>query len=451
MICISDFESQNITAFRLIKEVNAHSVCYFDVNIGDTDHSHYIDMVDKSISIDNGRDYLFFGFIRSVTAEIRHHEKILHICAYSHSAKMDCEGRKCLYQDPNKKLSDILKYVKNETGIQISSKSDTSIQAPIIQPGETDFKFLIRMAAYMQQQLIVSDSESPDKIVFYIGDSLADNTVCIEDLPDKLLIQSIIPEHTKSKQTIAQFILHDQYVEVGKRINLKHEEFTGYISKCEIVLERNAIQYKYTAYELGQMPAPPTLIMSPYIEMEAIVEDSQNPDGRCCIKAKVTGEYTDAMPDNTMWVPYQTPYLSEQAGVVLLPNKDDHVTLVYNENKLTAHAYCVDYSIDTDLRDKQNHYISSIFGKQLVFRENSIEIHSDKSTIVIGDDDITLSVGETSISISEKAMSLTIKGSQIQIDRDIAFKTDSFSIEGSDATIKTSGDVKIRGSKIYLK
>ena len=451
MICISGFESQNITAFRLIKEVNAHSVCSFDVNIGDTDHSHFIEMVDKSISIDNGRDYLFFGFIRSVTAEIRHHEKILHICAYSHSAKIDCEKRKCLYQDPNKKLSDILKYVKSETGIQISSKSDTSIQEPIIQPGETDFRFLIRMAAYTQQQLIVSDSESPDKIVFYIGDSLADNIVCIENLPDKLFIQSIVPEHATSKQNIAQFVLHDQYIEVGKRINLKQEEFTGYISKCEIILERNAIQYIYTAYDLGQMPAPPSLVMPSYIEMKAIVEDSQNPDGRCCIKAKVTGEYTDAMPDNTMWIPYQTPYLSEQASVVFLPNKDDHVTLIFNENKLSAQAYCVDYSIDTDLREKHNHYISSIFGKQLVFRENSIEIHADKSMIVISDDDITLSVGETSISISEKAMNLTIKGTQIQIDRDVALKTDSLNIHGSDANVKTSGDVKISGSKIYLK
>ena len=66
--------------------------------------------------------------------------------------------------------------------------------------------------------------------------------------------------------------------------------------------------------------------------MEAIVEDSQNPDGKCCIKAKATGHFVDALPDNTMWIPYRTPYLSDQAGAVLLPNKNDHVALIYSEN-----------------------------------------------------------------------------------------------------------------------
>ena len=86
-----------------------------------------------------------------------------------------------------------------------------------------------------------------------------------------------------------------------------------------------------------------------------------------------------------------------------------------------------------------------------MFREDSIEIHADKSTVMVSDDSISLSVGDTSIKVSENAINLTINGTQITIDRDIAIKTSSFSIQGSDATIKTSGDVKIRGSKIFLK
>ena len=451
MICISEFENQSVSAFKLVKEVNAHSVCTFEVNIGNTDHSRYINLVESSISINNGRDYLFFGFIQSVTAEVRHSETILHVCAISHSAKIDREKRNRLYQDPNKKLSDILKYVKSETGIQISCKGDSAIQEPIIQSNETDFLFLVRIASYTQQQLIICDSETPDKIILTVGETLAESIANIESTPDKLFIQSIIPENATSKQTIAQFVLHDQYIEVGRQINLKQAGLTGYISKCEIVLERNAIQYQYTAYDLGQMPAPVPLPTPHYIEMEAIVEDSQNPDGKCCIKAKATGHFVDALPDNTMWIPYRTPYLSDQAGAVLLPNKNDHVTLIYSENRLTAQAYCSDYSIDKNLREKQNHYISSIFGKQLVFREDSIEIHADKSTVMVSDDNISLSVGDTSIKVSENAINLTINGTQITIDRDIAIKTSSFSIQGSDAAIKTSGDVKIRGSKIFLK
>ncbi|WP_028515161.1 hypothetical protein [Ruminococcus flavefaciens] len=451
MICISEFEDQNIISFRLVKEVNAHSICTFDVIIGNTDHSRFIDLVDKSISINNGRDYLFFGFIRSITAEIMHSKTILHVCASSHSARIDNEPKNRVYQDPNKKLSDILKYVKNEAHIQISCKDDSVLLEPIVQSNETDFNFLLRMAAYTKQQLIINDSESPDTIILKITDSYDNNTASIDCIPDKLSIQNIIPEHTTSKQTIAEFVLHDQYFEIGKRINLKQACLTGYISKCEIILERNVIQYKYTSYELGQMPSSPELKVLPYIEMEAVVEDSQNPDGKCFIKAKVTGDYIDAMPDNLMWMPYQVPYLSDQAGAVFLPNTNDHVTLIFSENKLTAKACCDEYTLNNDFREKQNHYISSIFGKQLVFHENSIEIHADKSRIVISDDDISLLVGENSINISESAINLKIKGTQIQIDRDFALQTDSFSIQGSDATIKTSGDVKIRGSKIFLK
>ncbi|WP_037287202.1 hypothetical protein, partial [Ruminococcus albus] len=122
-----------------------------------------------------------------------------------------------------------------------------------------------------------------------------------------------------------------------------------------------------------------------------------------------------------------------------------------NENKLTAKSFCDEYTINNELREKQNHYISSIFGKQIVFREKSIEIHAEKSSVIISDGDISMSVGDTSINISEKSVNLTINGTQIQIDRDTAIKTGSFSIQGNDAAIKTSGDIKMRGSKIYLK
>lgn len=451
MICVSEFENQSIIAFSLVKEVNSHSICTFDVNIGNTDHSRFIDLVDKSISVNNGRDYLFFGFIRSITAEIIYSKTILHVCASSHSARIDNELRNRVYQDPNKKLSDVLRCVKNETSIQISCKDDPALQEPILQSNETDFNFLLRMAAYTNQQLIINDSESPDTIILKVTDSYDSNTASIDSIPDKLSIQNTIPEHTTSKQTIAEFVLHDQYIEVGRRINLKQAGFNGYVSKCEIVLERNAIQYKYTAYETGQMPPPQELNVPSYIEMEAIVEDSQNPDGKCCIKAKVTGDYTEALPDNLMWIPYQVPYLSDQAGAVFLPNKNDHVSLIFSENKLTAKACCNEYTLSNDLREKQNHYISSIFGKQIVFRENSIEIHAEKSSIMISDGDISMSVGDTSIKISEKSVNLTISGTQLQIDRDTAIKTGSFSIQGNDAAIKTSGDIKMRGSKIYLK
>ncbi|WP_037287199.1 hypothetical protein, partial [Ruminococcus albus] len=332
MIFISEFDDKSISAFRLVKKVNAHSICTFELNIGNEDHSRFIDLVDSSISVSNGREFLFYGYIRSVTAEVRHSETILHVCAVSHSARIDCEAKNCLYQDPDKKLSDILKYIKNETGIQVSCPNDLSIQEPILQYNETYFNFLVRIASHTKQQLIICDSIDQDKIILTIGETLSDRVVNIESIPDKLSVRSIIPEHTISKQTIAQFVLHDQYIEVGRKINLKQKEFTGYITKCEIVLERNAILYQYTAYDLGQMPSTQELKLPSYIEMEAIVEDSQNPDGKCCIKAKVTGDCTDALPDNLMWIPYQVPYLSDQAATVFLPNKNDHVSLVFNEN-----------------------------------------------------------------------------------------------------------------------
>lgn len=436
MICISGFEQYLVSGFSLLKQFNTHSVCKFDINIGDTDHTLFFEKVNNSIEINNGRDYLFFGYIKSVTAEIRYSETILHVCAVSNSAKIDREPHYRLYQDPDKKLSDILKYFKVETGSRLTCGNDLKITEPIIQSGETDFMFLVRMALLTKQNLIINDSDPAETVGIVIANELPDSVMNIETEPDKLSVKAESNGDGSPTQTVVQFTLHDCYIEVGKKIKLRKTGFVGCVVRNEIVLEREAILYRYTACEPDFVQEIPDVKTPQDVVIEAVVEDNQHPDGMCCIKARATGLYKDAFPDNLMWIPYQVPYLAEKAGAVFLPDKGDFVNLVFRERSLTAQASVGKYQLDRQLREKQNHYVSSIFGKQVVFREGSVEIRSGKSTISVGDSAISLKTGETEIVLSDRAIEL---------------KTGAFGVRGDEALIKVSGDVKLKGSKIYLK
>ena len=181
MINISGFDNISLTEFEILKKVNYHSECCFKINIGDDEIEEYYDKLGNDISVDNGEDYLFFGYINNIEIEKLFSESFVTIHAISLSKQLDEECQKRIFQAPDKSLKKICEVLEKDSGFEFECNDDTPLPYPIIQHDLTDFQFVVMNAENNGFHVFVNDALSSDARKITFGKNIGGRTVVIEE------------------------------------------------------------------------------------------------------------------------------------------------------------------------------------------------------------------------------------------------------------------------------
>lgn len=440
MIRISGFEKEKLLSFSLTKKINSHSECSFSFNIGSKDCSEYMKKMNRNISIDNGRKYIFYGYINSVKAEQHYFDTVVTVFAVSYSMMMDISPKKRIFQNPQKTLASVCETVGKDYNSKISCTNPAGISKPLIQDNETDFSFLVHTSGAERFCVFVDDTKDISVPCVNIVRDISRNTVFYENTADKVTVYS---------SGIFEVQLHDEVFEIGTRVNFKFGE--GIIAEVRAFLGRGILVYNYVIYPEKMLPTAVSRQNVGNIRLKGFVEDSSDPENKGRIKVRMECDYTDPEPDKMMWIPYRTPYISQNGGIIFVPDKGDKVEVIYCRNEMYA-CECLG---DTELSrfgDVKNKYISDINGHIVIFSEESFEIRSgDNIYIRLNNDEIRLNAGKSSVSVSDGKLELKFGGTSVCINDNIEIKTAKTNTVCSSAVIDSKGNVDIKGTFIHLK
>ncbi|MBR1592840.1 MAG: hypothetical protein IJ666_07510 [Ruminococcus sp.] len=465
MIRISGFENCLLNDFSLVKRANCHSECTFKVIL--PYDSSLSDKINSEISIDNGGEYIFFGYIDEISADNNFAGTVTVFHAVSYSKKSDIKPMKRIFQNPEKTLGSVMNIVSDKGGYKTDCTCGEKFEMPVIQNGETDFRFMVRLSEEKNLRLYVCDSIKSGDIHF-IADKYTDKSAAdINSVPERLNFLSVCDPKNGENYTVKKITLSGQYIEIGRKVKFGGE--TGYVVQMRIYMEDFAFHYEYLIYPENRQPEFEMPMLPEYILMKAVTteNDSQSSAHSGMIKVRFECDYDDPEPDCPVWIPYITPYSSERGGIVFMPEKDDTVYVTYSSGTIYASEYFGEKPLDGKFRDFDKKYIS-LYNKIITFSEEQLEIRSDENTISLTKDSISLNSGDTSVELNSKGITFKVKDcvfkmdeksarldtgdSKLNIGSDMTAESNNVKISGSgNISVKSGKEVLISGTKIHLK
>lgn len=452
MICINEFKNQNISAFSLKEKLNSHSECEIRINIGDADHTDFLNQLGKTLSIKNDREFVFRGIIDRLTEEKRYSGNILTVHSVSQSIKTDTQKHKRIFQDPDKKLSDIIAFIDRRYGGRDGIKlcgEDKKITKCVIQNDETDFEFLNRLARENGYRTIVRSDDS--NIDILVGEY--NNYSNVIDLEDKKeYCEKIEISDIYESGTSVNLVLRDDpysYIPLGRKI--RYNEKYYYVDSLAIAMERSTYKYKYVLFETDNKVQISDSDF-PLIMLKGNVSNTDDPEHKGRIQVRFDCDYDEVKSDRLAWIPVETPYTASKGGIYFIPDVNDRVDVKYINGKLYASMSFGSKEIDRKFQNTSDKYISNVNGKWIGLKENSLEICSgDNVSITLNDNDIKLKVKDTCIILSDNEIKVNIKGTNITLsDRIEAKCSGDIVVKANNISQKASAAMEIRGSKIEL-
>ena len=451
------------------KAANCHSVCKFIQRVADEKISIYQNAVGKKIEVElnEGRP-IFFGEVVEVTVEQTFSGIHAEVKAVSDSSKIDEKLETRIFQNPDKKFSDVL----NTSRLNISNATVTldekfsSQKCPeiILQYDETNFKFINRLAAWKCQRVWVKDTVQ--------GKCELKVATCADDSPNKISQENILRLKIgrREKIRVAELVTA-KYFELGRILNFGNDTCKYLIVALEVYQENGVDRVRYTLEELKDLEPAELCNVAP-VKLTAKVLDVKDDKNFGRLKVQFDIEDKDA---NKIWLPYRTPY----SGIVFLPEKGDAVEFFYTLGECYVDSILRTKILDDECRkDVENEkYLGNNRKQRIFFREKSFEIKSFDTSIFMDDKKIILSVGKNKITLDEKGITVQTGGEfKSEVAKNFALKVSgnmnsdvakkisvkaggeivsdaagTFSVKaGGKFTAKSSGAAQIGGSTVEL-
>ena len=440
----------DIIELTITKKFNWHSVCYFRLNINDTPKEYFEDKLGQKLIVEDG-ECLFYGEITDIsTISFFTHTEIA-IKAFSSSLHLDIKPQKRIFQNPDKTINSITNYIKRDGRFEVICKIDEKLVSPILQCEETDFEFIIRMAHACGKQVLINDNQKLATPELVIMNFSSEPLVEIDQEPEQFPCHTTYlssPDGKRDRIEIIEVTLKELYINLGQQVRINGKIL--YAAEVNIFLEKGILKCRYLFYQLNKMPLWDCPSLPEYVSLKAITEDNNDIESKGRIKVRFTCDYIDAEPDKQMWIPYKTPYIAKDGGFIFLPDKNDTVEIIYNNGKIFACQYLDEIPLKDDFRDVKNKYIANIFGKQICFKENQLEINSNGNTLILSEECIEINVKDTKISVDKDKIALKVAKNEICINENTIIKSRKLGIQADNIQIEANKEVCIHGKEIHL-
>lgn len=440
-IKIQDLEFIQLEELRIEQILNDHSYMYLKVLIEDKHIDAYSSLSEKEIEVflmdevDLEKcESLFFGLVSEITIGKGKRDNHLELKAVSSSYKLNDKKITMVFQDKETSYGDVIKKISKSNNHEITIMdreiSHRKIEKLLIQYEESNWEFLKRICSMLNQAIVNSGCYT------WIGDLERQAHEIKGDPSYFITVQKGIKTY--------KLELMEKY-EVGDALSLKGKRLI--IVESTYIFESGCMHYYYKLKE----PAHKSLvkvenenIKGASIKAEVVeTEGDKERLGRVQVKF-----YCEENIQNRKWFKYLSPYAGKDGGFYFMPEKGEVVNVYFpscDEDEAFVTGVLRQESNEA-FETTKTKILGNNFGKALIMNEKEIIISGllDKNFIKVSEKDIQVKMNEKIINIKDESIEMVSGNSKIIMnDNEIVLKTN-----GSSITLDK--EIKLKGSKIHL-
>ena len=460
---ISGFESMfHITQFTMKKSCGEHGTCIFCGYVCNEEDYRLLQQLEQEVKIiwnegDKER-CIFCGKIQEIKVSKLLHSTTVEVHAASLSVIEDEEPHTRIWQNPDKKIDDIIsksQLALKNCDLQLSkSLSQQEYPLPILQNQETNFAFLKRVSEYMDISLWVKDV-NPGKGSIVLSETISDT---INEVNSDDILRYSVSKLRNKKRTITLTLKN--YLPLGSRVKISQEsgEYVIRNLRIELVHEVYEFSYQLEPYAAWKYAFAKMSHLEKTVYLKGKVENNKDEKNMGRIQVSFDKADVEDMDNTRLWIPYQSPYTGLAGGIVFLPDIGDKVNVIFSNEGIYATAALRENVLDDECRNVSEKYIGNNTKQRIFLREKDLKIASGDHTILLDGEKIELAVGESKIKLTKDKITLrqgktelllTSKGSYIKSNvNEMAWNEQGIiGISEKDIGLKTSsGKVNIVGS-----
>ena len=423
------------------QRANGHGMARIVGHIAPEDEDQYVkkSMEDTQGTIigvtENGGEFVLFqGVIVKCEVQCSGQAKLLEMELISTSYLLDLETHIRSFQDNAVTYGDVIREItssyRNEIG-RMEINADKALGSYLVQYKETDWAFLLRMAARMGTYVLPNVVKAGIRFGF-MGDDVA-STVEAEEY-------RIVNEKGKKHCVLKS----RDYYGLGTQITFLDEELYAY--QVDSILEGEEMHHSYLLKR----------------QNEFACEEYENP---LLTGVSLEGHVTDVKEDKVQveldrdvlsgtkkWFSYATIYSSpDGTGWYCMPENGDCVRTYFpdslEENAYVLSSVHVDGASNGARSNPDEKSIKSKYGKEILFKPDSLLITNNKGMFIEIDDNEGISI------FSDKNIELSTKEDVRIVSVNDAIRMiakDQILLQQNDSYIAIKDDVIIDGGQVKL-
>lgn len=457
---VTGFENiERFKDFSLIKNRGEHSFCKFSFVTARFDD--YSELVGNSVKIIEDNRNLMVGIIEEVAFVTGNTENIVKVTVISKSSELDKEKMSRVFQKENQTYKEILDEMSRRISYDLNvptSLKEAELAHPIIQMNETNYNFIKRLVYEAYGEFIIVDDGNDKTINAGYIDGSTYEIKTNEVISMALSVSKKVDEIDFAIQGGAAGKELRQFVDVGKRVLWKGKSYS--ITFFEVEKLEGVYRYKCKAIcdlEVG------TIDKKEYQQLmfKAKVVDVDDPDNYGRIRLDFTGDNIEDMTtDNKVWSNVLTSYTAKNGGFVFIPDVDDVVEVVWNGIEFLVIGCLRQEPLAGQYQDVKLKQIGNLYGKNICFAEDKLEITSEEATVTLLDEEVQVLVMDSMVTISKDKIDIDTSQSKVQINNDVTIDTSKVHVdademennvkkkyvcEGRNITLNSSSTVTIAG------
>lgn len=416
--------------FYLEKKEGTHAFCRFSfVSYQFDNYSNYMNNTVKIVEDDR---YLMIGKISSIEYQMGNSENIITVTVNSFSNENDQIRKTRVFHKQGQKYEDIIEQLSELGNFQIDvSKEINEMECniPVVQLNETDFEFLKRIAAKGYNNNLYIESSYDGKKYFIGSKSDAEKKISRNE------ISTLVIGEKNNKKVIRFTIAGDvnglelrQYADVGKRIIVNNETYVLkelYVRRIDCVYRYECVAEKATNNVYSQENL--------YKQFTAKVVDNQDEENFGRVRLDFTNnEIEDKTSSEKMWFDILTPYTANDGGFVFIPDVEDIVEVLWNGSSFMIVGCKRKNALSEKYQDVNLKQIGNLYGKNICFSEEALEITSNSTSVNVTDNKIEINVNNSKITVTEEDILVETSGSNVVLNNDIIVGTSKMHIDANE-------------------
>ena len=443
---ISGFDKIIISVERFEYQscVDRHETCFFSAWIKKEDADAARGMAGKDVDFEDEENHFkFTGHVTDVATSKDISGVRIEVNSVGKSYLYDQDKVSRVFQNGEKKLSDILSELKSMSDVDYQCKEDPVIKSVLFQDNETDWSFFVRLVNRFGYRLF------PQEKTFVASYDDQGKT----DLKEEDLIDFKLTTGEKSSSMVCSVA---QSLNLGCRVTYSGKEY--YAVSKKYVLEHERYYFEYELREVtkdSEVKPDPT-----NVHLYAKVTDNKDPEqkGRlrvsfenkdfqdCCDKESRPIVADSCKKDKQVWIDRMDAYAHEGLGPIYIPLVGDVVRVhLYRGDArvvgcVRTGAYGAPYKEDK-CNDK---YLLLDKDVYVQFSEGKITVCNKENQAQISEEEIFIKSGDKAV------VSVTKDKIVIQRDRAEIKLTSDIQASGQKFTVQANGNASIKGSKVKI-
>lgn len=409
----------------------------------------------------SGDTPLFFGPVDKVSVRNFVAGSTVDIAAHSGAIAEKTPTRRRIFQKRGKKFGDILdagRLGMNGCDLEIDRALAMQQCAPIVFQSESNFDFIRRLALATGRKFWVLDT--------------------IENNPG-IAVKPYLDKTTKKFTEAMIFSICSTTSTEGRRLELVSSEYCApgrfatipglsekyLVTDMTLTLENERDQYSYKLEEYVEKAQEFDGRNENATFLPGTIEVADDPDHKGRVRFMVAPEFAEDEDDDREWLPWITPYAGTRGGMTFVPEKGDAAHLMLVGGKGAVQGAVHPDTLPEEARDVANKYLGNNYGERIIWKENSLELRSGESSIILTPDSIAIRLGDGVITLDRENLrasvpgELEIKGKNISLAAGESARMQGKSVEiagkesieanSREIVLNASGTTKI-GQKVEL-